>query len=326
MDHQISQNKGPALDASYFQQKMALFERHYDPRATQALKEELGDRFPPTVEITFEDIKNKYPYYLKLLADHPSFETFFNRYFQELQPFCQAPFALPGGRVIQGPWLGDYKLYHFPLCEVNSETVANKRVLDIGCNAGFDTFYLSTLGPSEIIGIEPASLFYYQALLLWSMYACPNLRFLNARWQDIKRSAFGRFDLINCQGVLYHEPSPILLLEALFDLLAPGGKLVIETHVTLDDDTKALFVEGAFWGDYNWFWIPSEATVCAMLRACGFEDVVVRAKHPVPSQNPNDPLHTKEGLPVGGRAFFTARRPMAEQVFRTKFQWGGTPS
>jgi tRNA (mo5U34)-methyltransferase len=319
VEHQLSETNDPALDTSYFQQKMALFERQYDPLATQALIRELGDRFQPTVEITFDDIKNQYPHYLKLLTNHPSLEAFFDRYFQELQPFCQAPFALPGGRVIQGPWMGDYKLYHFPRCEVNPETVAKKRVLDIGCNAGFDTFYLSTLGPSEIIGIEPAPLFYYQALLLWSIYSCPNLRFLKARWQDITTSAFGRFDLINCQGILYHEPSPMLLLEALFDLLTPGGMLVIETHVTLDDDMKALFVEGAFWGDYNWFWIPSGATVCAMLRACGFEEVTVRAKHPVPSKNPDDPLTTIEGVPVGGRAFLTARRPLDERVFRPKY-------
>lgn len=319
MEHYTAEKSISSLDTSYVQQKMALFERQYNPLATQALISRLGTRFQPEVEITFEDIQHRYPYYLNLLIDHPLFEGFIDRYCDELQPFCQAPFALPGKRVLQGPWLGDYKLQHFPLCDVNAETVAKKRVLDIGCNAGFDTFYLSTLGPSEIIGIEPAPLFYYQALFLWALYSCPNLRFLNTLWQDIRKSTFGSFDLINCQGIFYHEPGPMLLLEALFDLLAPGGKLVLETHVTLDDDTKALFVEGAFWDDDNWFWIPSEATVCAMLRACGFEEVIVRAKHPVPSKNPDDPLRTVEGVPVGGRAFFTARRPLAEHVYRPKY-------
>lgn len=319
MRKQMSEAAIPAFDPAYFAAKKALFEREYSPQAAEWMIQALGSRYQPDVEITFEEIREQYPYYLKLLVDDPALGAFVERYLDKLQPYCQSPFALPGQQVVQGPWLNSHKLYNFSLCEVNAETVAQKRVLDVGANAGFDTFYLSTLGASDILGVEPAPLFYYQALLLWAIYDCPNLRFLNIGWESIRKEVFGTFDLINCQGLLYHQPSPMLLLEGLFDLLAPGGKLVLETHITLDDDLKARFVEGAFWGDNTWFWIPSEATMCAMLRAVGFEEAVMRAHYPSQSKNSADPLHTVEGVPVGGRGFFTAQRPVDERILRPKY-------
>ncbi len=323
MDREVSVQKTmvPQYDPAYFAAKLAQFEREYNEQATEALINELRGLAQSEGTITFADIETRYPHYLKLLVEHPALEQMVDRYFEKLQPILQCPFPLPGQRVSQGPWQAAYKIDYFTQCEVNEATVAGKRILDIGCNAGFDTFYLSTLGPAEIIGIDPIPLFYYQALFLWSLYYCPNLRFVNIGWQHVKKSAFGAFDLLNCQGVLYHEPHPLLLIEALFDLLAPGGKLVLETHVTLDDDIKALFVEHAFWGDKSWFWVPSVEAVCAMLRASGFEEVIVRAHYPVPSKNADDAAHTTEGYPAGGRAFFTARRPLAERVYRPKYGW-----
>jgi tRNA (mo5U34)-methyltransferase len=307
------------FDAEYFNPKMALFERTYNPQNTEKRIASLGDRFAPHVEITMADIVQKYPYYLKLLVDHPQLEQMVATYADRLRPFLQCPFPVAGGRVLQGAWVGEYKLANFPKCDVTAETVANKRVLDLGCNAGYDTFYLSTLGPSEIIGVEPAYLFYYQALFLWSTYYCPNLRFLNTEWQNIRKETLGTFDVINCQGVLYHEPSPMLLVEALFDLLEPGGTLVLESHVTLDDDLKAQFIEGTFYETIDWWWTPSIPTIKAMLAARGFEDIVVRSWGPAPSNNPDDPEHTVEGLAPGGRAFFTARRPKSQYVSTPKY-------
>lgn len=314
MQGHVTEVAAPPFDAAYLDSKMALFERTYDPHNAEQMIAFLGDHFTPLVEVTMADIVQKYPHFLKLLVDHPRLEEMVTKYADRLHPFLQYPFPTPGGRVIQGAWTGEYKLMNFPKCDVTAETLANKRVLDIGCNAGSDTFYLSTLAPSEIIGVEPSYLFYYQSLLLWSVYHCPNLRFLNTEWQNIHKETLGTFDVINCQGVLYHELSPMLLIEALFDLLEPGGKLILESHVTLEDDLTARFVEGTFYGTIDWWWIPSMPTVKAMLAARGFENIEVRNWAPAPSNNPGDLERTEEGLAPGGRAFFTAQKPKGAHV------------
>lgn len=319
MQGHVAEVATPRFDPDYFNYKGALFDRTYDPQNAEQMIAFLGDHFTPLAEVTMADIVHKYPHFLKLLVEHPQLEERVAKYADRLYPFMQYPFPVPGGRVIQGAWVGEYKLMNFPKCGVTAETLANKRVLDIGCNAGSDTFYLSTLGPSEIIGVEPSYLFYYQALFLWSLYHCPNLRFLNTEWQNVRKDTLGTFDVINCQGVLYHEPSPMLLIEALFDLLEPGGKLILESHVMLGDELTAQFVEGTFYGTIDWWWLPSMPTVKAMLAARGFEDIELCNWAPAPSNNPDDPDHTIEGLAPGGRAFFTARRPQSKQVNAPKY-------
>ena len=221
----------PPFDSAYLDKKFALFEREYDQEKAEEVSKFLKRFDQPTTSVTFADIAEKYPHYAQLFVDDPALEGRVERYLDELQPFLQCPFPLPGQRVVQGRWLEYWKFNDHAICEVTPETVANTRVLDVGCNAGFDTFYLSTLGAAEVIGIEPAPLFYSQALFLWSLYSCPNVRFLRTGWQGLKDSFLGTFDLINCMGILYHEPHPLLLIETLFDLLAPGGKLVLESQL-----------------------------------------------------------------------------------------------
>lgn len=294
------------MDLSLFHHRKRIFEREFDAQEmAQFARPYCEEAAEPT---SYEFLFANYPHFARLFQDSPEIRDFVNHYLPLLGPFCQSPFPLPEGRVIQGPWVALWKTMTFPACEVTAESVANKRVLDIGCNAGWDTFYLAALDPVEIIAIEPSP-FYYQALFLWTLYNCHNTRFIRCGWESLTPELVGTFDLINCQGILYHEYHPLALLQGLHRLIKPGGKLILETHVLMDEGPYALFVEGTFWGDDNWWWIPTIDTVSAMLRVCGFSEVQFRFKAAVPSKNPADSLRTIEGLPAGGRAYFTALRP-----------------
>lgn len=305
----------PVFDFVAVVNRMRLFEHWFREAEFRELAEYLGTRFEPQTVLTWDAISEAYPHYERLLLRESVFASFIEYYLPKLQPFTQAPFPLPDGQIIQGPWLGDYKIKHFQKLGIDADFVDHKRILDIGCNAGFDTFYLAALGAPEVLGIEPSP-FCYQAMFLRALYYSPNVNFLKTRWQDISSQSVGQFDMINCQGILYHEPYPQLLLEACFDLLKPGGILVLETHVSLGDERQAMFVEGAFWGDENWWWLPTCSTVTGMLRASGFIDAQTITRYPIPSRNPNDPDRTVEGVPVGERAYFTALRPA--DTFRRK--------
>jgi len=108
------------------------------------------------------------------------------------------------------------------------------------------------------------------------------------------------------------------LVDELFELLAPGGTLVLETHISIGDDEIANFVEGKLWGDITWFWLPTIPALQAMLQTRGFGDFAVRDSFTVASQNPDDANHTVEGEPVGGRAFITAVKP-AGRIYAPKY-------
>jgi SAM-dependent methyltransferase len=301
------------FDEQAFAQKLQEFEAVYNREEFEKLVER--NRFIPAPASTpsYQTVMQDYPYYTRLLVDHPKLAPTIERYLPALQPFVQGPFPLPGQQVIHGPWSGSYKTQNFPRCDVTQETVRDKRVLDVGCNAGFDCFYYAALGAAEVIGIDHGP-FIYQALFLRALYHCPGLQFIQTRWQNLP--PIGTFDIVNCQGVLYHEPNPISLIRALFDLLRPGGKLVLETHVTLKDDMNTLFVEDKFRGDSTYWWVPSVPVTEAMLRSCGFVDVQVRSRSRAGSANPQDPDYTVEGIPAGGRAFLTAVRPLKNAAFK----------
>lgn len=128
---------------------------------------------------------------------------------------------IPGAWDLQGKWI--------QLRRCLPESLEGKRVLDIGCNAGLDTLLYSTMGPEYVLGIEPLA-FYYQALFLKQIFKNDIVEFEKIDWQQISPEVHGQFDLVNCLGIIYHEKSPMLLLEKLATMLRPGGELILNSH------------------------------------------------------------------------------------------------
>ena len=225
-----------------------LFAREFDSVEMQALAGVLGDvdRFGQKTLLDAGETVKAYPHYRGLLEGAERNDAFIKKYLPQISPVLQGPFPLPDDQVINGPWSGHYKLEGFPACGMTPEFVEGKRVLDVGCNAGFDSFYLVAVGAAEVVGVEPSA-FYFQASFLGALYNCPNVRFVKCGWQALGREAFGTFDVVNCQGILYHEPDMFALLVRLVNMLAVGGTLVLETHVTLKRTMSATYVSGAFW-------------------------------------------------------------------------------
>ena len=100
---------------------------------------------------------------------------------------------------------------------------------------------------------------------------------------DLSRERIGQFDVVFFFGVLYHLRHPMLALEKLRDVTAPGGLAIVETHCAmLDVDIPALaFYPTTEEGNdpTNWFG-PNPAALSGMLKACGFSDVTLTSLHP----------------------------------------------
>lgn len=262
------------------------------------------DRPNETENVKYEETEPRFRKYLEKIDD--SKHSFVQEMLPHLGLFLHGPFPLPGDRVTTSAWDCRGKFGAYNAAGVLPK-ITGSRVLDIGCNAGYDTFLMSSLGAVETVGLEPHG-FYHQACFLNAVYDAPGVSFVNLGWEDLNTSDFGEFDFVNCQGLIYHLKEPMLLIEKLAAIMRPGATLLIETHVLSEESTQSQFIEGAFWGDETYWWIFGAECLMGMLRSAGFKDVRMPLKADCDSRNPLNARVTVEGHPAGARAWFVATK------------------
>lgn len=284
------------------------FRRLFQPEAFRAFRAAYEginpDRPLETAGIGFGETE---PLFRAFLGEAPESAAFMSEFLPQLGVFLQGPFPLPGRIVTRSAWDCRGKAGAYRACGIDAGAVRGRRTLDVGCNAGYDTFLLNALGAAESVGVEPHP-FHCHAMFLNAVYDRPGVSFFNVGWERLDPAFLGRFDLVTCLGLIYHLKEPVALLEALAAVMRPGARLVMETHVLSESSAQSRFIEGSFWGDETYWWIFGDECLMAMLRASGFVDVRMPLKADCHSRNPLDPRTTAEGHPSGARAWFTATR------------------
>ena len=185
-----------------------------------------------------------------------------------LAPWLQGPFLLGGDVVVGGAWRSDRRWE--VLGPEIGDRLAGRRVLDVGSNAGYDAFTFKLRGADDVVACEPYG-FHQQAVFLESLYQS-GVHFENIGWQSLTAETHGTFDLIHCNGVLYHEAHPMALLQALRPLLRDDGVLLLGTMMLSDPEVSEYirFVPGCFANDPSWWMVPGRLAVRWMLQASGF--------------------------------------------------------
>jgi len=262
------------------------------------------DRPLETAGIRFDQTE---PLFQAFIKDSPDTAAFVDGFLPQLGMFLQGPFPLPGGRTTRSAWDCRGKSGAYRSCGIDAERVRGKRTLDIGCNAGYDPFYMNGLGAAESVGLEPHP-FYLHAMFLNAVYDRPEVSFFNAGWENLDRTCLGDFDWVSCLGLIYHIREPSQLIEKISSVMRPGSQLLMETHVLSETSQQALFIEDTFWGDVTYWWIFGDECLTGMLRSSGFKEVKMMFKADCDSRNPANPRVTVEGHPAGARAWFTATK------------------
>jgi tRNA (mo5U34)-methyltransferase len=161
-----------------------------------------------------------------------------------------------------------------------------KTVLDIGAWDGAWSFEAKRRGAARVLATDSFS----WGGGGWGTKECFDLARealeldVEDKWIDVldlSAASVGQFDVVFFFGVIYHMRHPLLALERLRDVTAPGGLAIVESHV---DMLKVSAPALAFYPTdecnkdaTNWFG-PNPAALSGMLSACGFPDVRIVSK------------------------------------------------
>jgi tRNA (mo5U34)-methyltransferase len=155
--------------------------------------------------------------------------------------------------------------------------LTGKRVLDLGCRDGYFSFEAERRGASEVIGVDyteaSATGFPLAAEILNSRV---QYRLLNV--YDVGPAELGTFDVIFFLGLLYHLRNPMLAIDRIRAVQAPGGLIFAETQTARDADVLAsatplweFFPKDSLAGDATNCWGPNLPGFVKAFEECEYE-------------------------------------------------------
>ena len=136
------------------------------------------------------------------------------------------------------------KRYLFdPLVRLCGGSLAGKRVLDLGCNAGFWSLAAVEAGADFVLGVEGRQLYVDQAELVFAAKGVDRARyrFLVGDLFSLDLGGDAPFDIVLCLGLLYHVSKPMSLFERIGSWNT--DLLVIDTTLSLLPGANLRIIE-----------------------------------------------------------------------------------
>jgi 2-polyprenyl-3-methyl-5-hydroxy-6-metoxy-1,4-benzoquinol methylase len=151
-----------------------------------------------------------------------------------------------------------------------------RRVLDIGCNAGYMSFECKKLGAAYVLGID-SDLGATTSFIAQAEF-CRDVLGLDVEFR--RQSMFDEigeapFDVVLFAGVLYHLENWADALDRLSELVvSETGIVVVET--ASEPRTQTGYAGKGYHGDTTTFFVPSPRVLTALLEERGFRIRVFR--------------------------------------------------
>jgi len=232
----------------------------------------------------------------------------------QLTPWRKGPFNIHGIGM-DTEWRSDLK---WDRLKNEIESLAGRRVLDVGCGNGYFSLRMRGDGAKFVLGIDPMPLFIYQFLAVNHFVAATAVQLLPLRLHELPEPQHC-FDTTFSMGVLYHQRDPLEHLRQLRRTLRPGGELVLETLIIPDPEAVVREPEDRYARMRNVWHLPSPAALLNWLHQAGFRDLRLidvtatttaeqRSTEWMPFESlaaaldPDDPGRTIEGWPSPTRA------------------------
>lgn len=168
------------------------------------------------------------------------------------------------------------KKYFFdPLVQLFDGSLAGKRVLDLGCNAGFWSLNAIRAGCDYVLGIDGRQMHVDQANFVFEVEEIERDKydFIQSDLFGIDFREFGRFDVVLCLGLMYHISKHVELMEKISEVnddvllidttisTIPGSSFEVR-HEPLDDPRMAV--------DHELIMIPTWEAVHDLVQQFGY--------------------------------------------------------
>ncbi len=115
-----------------------------------------------------------------------------------------------------------------PEVSATRSSLAGRRALDVGCGPGTVAVDLAPHA-AEVVGIDPDGEMLAEAARYAARRGVTNLRWLQARAEDLASLNLGRFALVTF-AQSFHWTDREAVAEVVYDLLEPGGVLALIGH------------------------------------------------------------------------------------------------
>lgn len=107
--------------------------------------------------------------------------------------------------------------------------LADKKILDVGCGGGILSESMARRS-ADVTGVDLGTENLKAAALHAEQSGLKDtLRYQHIPVEDLAKTHAGQFDVVTCMEMLEHVPDPSSIVQACFDLLAPGGVCVLST-------------------------------------------------------------------------------------------------
>jgi len=239
----------------------------------------------------------------------------------QLAPWRKGPFDV-GGVHIDAEWRSDLK---WQRVAGTIESLAGRRVLDVGCGNGYYALRMADAGAAAVLGVDPTLLYVMQFLAVTAHRKDLPVAVLPLRLQEFP-DACRAFDTTFSMGVLYHQRSPIDHLRQLRATLRHGGQLVLETIFIPGEESCARTPAERYARMKNVWLLPTLAELTTWLRRTGYRDIEIidtaitsreeqrstewmSFESLAEALDPRDPTRTVEGWPAPRRVVVTATAP-----------------
>lgn len=150
------------------------------------------------------------------------------------------------------------------------ESLAGKRVLDLGASDGFYTLQCLRRG-AEVVAFDyrPRDFFGFSVM---EQVAGTRVRHVCDNFYNIAAHELGRFDVVLCLGLLYHLADPLRALWLLRQLCRERLYLATEALQAGDGEPLLRYCPAdSYLGDLTNYFLPNGPALTAMLEDFGFQ-------------------------------------------------------